>query len=691
MIPRGRPNPADGRWVPPGEAVEISGIDITDGMIYVGRGLPRVGRDGPEPSLIDPHQPVSAYEQPRWQGGELPNRPSYLTLTPARRLAYLRWLAGGRDGPDSGCAFLFFYGLERRILRDLAPDIAGSPEVPLLVAELCRLLRVYRHEPRLKSQIGGLLVWLRLHLRDAMGPPPTAQDLWGGMWEAVMLRMRMGALAVGKAPVPDWVARRVVEDLIGRRRSAADAVDDEYEAIFGGKFSARFPAGPFAVAGSASAEYEYRPASMALTQVEHVDLGVPEARLADEDWREIGWMIMETDEAVSALRKARRIPGGGSSLLQYAHMHPASIARLRDTKLAPLARSIEGILGHRSMAPIDLTQFAKLIRTTEQALLGKRERELASRLLSCLGYGLEPDPASASIRLRKPGTMVLLRVSEGARAAQTEGYGQLCEWVAMLVEVAVAAGHMGPRCEAELARQVDCLAQGDAALLPRLNAHMLWRMETRLPPQASTRAMGALDPAARASIARGLVAVATADGEVAPGAMKLLLKRYSALDMESTDLYADIHSATTGGADEPVTVIPAGPGASGFAISGRPPSRVKLDHDRIERTRKETEEAAATLLRIVVESEESPPAPPPPTQEPDGLLDRLHRDLLERLVTRPSWPLVGAEGLARDCGIGLAAAIDTINEAALDLVDEYAIEGDDPLQVNADVAKGLLT
>jgi hypothetical protein len=46
--------------------------------------------------------------------------PLYSGIDPASRAAYLHWLTGGRKAPEAyiGYVFLFFYGIERRVLVD---------------------------------------------------------------------------------------------------------------------------------------------------------------------------------------------------------------------------------------------------------------------------------------------------------------------------------------------------------------------------------------------------------------------------------------------------------------------------------------------------------------------------------------------------------------------------------------------
>ncbi|MDQ3555640.1 MAG: TerB N-terminal domain-containing protein, partial [Gemmatimonadota bacterium] len=110
----------DARWIPAEEAIEIAGRRIESGMIYVGTHLPAIQSwVGEDPALIDPTAKVST-DTAEIAAAAAGYWPSYSTVSPTFRAKYLRWLAGGRKAPgvDIGCVFLFFYGLERRVLID---------------------------------------------------------------------------------------------------------------------------------------------------------------------------------------------------------------------------------------------------------------------------------------------------------------------------------------------------------------------------------------------------------------------------------------------------------------------------------------------------------------------------------------------------------------------------------------------
>ena len=115
-----------------GRSLTIAGYELQGGLLYVGKELGRQDSAGVENCLINPSLSVV---DPRGTTPEVPYYPSYSALEPRARGGYLQWLASGRSHPDAdiGYVFLYFYGLERRLMLDQAMDEYG-----VLVAKECR-------------------------------------------------------------------------------------------------------------------------------------------------------------------------------------------------------------------------------------------------------------------------------------------------------------------------------------------------------------------------------------------------------------------------------------------------------------------------------------------------------------------------------------------------------------------------
>lgn len=144
-------------WIPTGTPVVVNFITIPDGMVYVGQ-TPSTKEPPPELSQLDPSLPVG------WAPDFHPSLPRgasmlpYRLLLPSARTAYLRWLASGRKrrGLSISFVYLFFTGLESRILRNLKEHKRAS-DLSAIREETERLLAVYGADARLEKQAAHFL------------------------------------------------------------------------------------------------------------------------------------------------------------------------------------------------------------------------------------------------------------------------------------------------------------------------------------------------------------------------------------------------------------------------------------------------------------------------------------------------------------------------------------------------------
>src|ERR1035441_2550542 len=151
-----QPAAGDAVWVPPGQLVQVGGCSISGGLVYVGRDLAAITGRGPDPALLDPSLGTD-HQVADYAGANMGYWPSYSTIVPACRAAYLQWLANGRNAPNAyiGYVFLYFYGLERRLLVDAQQSAAARSERETLVTEVRRLLRIYGTNGSFRGEAEG--------------------------------------------------------------------------------------------------------------------------------------------------------------------------------------------------------------------------------------------------------------------------------------------------------------------------------------------------------------------------------------------------------------------------------------------------------------------------------------------------------------------------------------------------------
>lgn len=153
------------RWVQPCEMTIVGGVEITGGYFYLGQRMKPAGQslsdyydDGTEASLID--DTLNIYSKHYlYEDNSLGYWPSYSSLSPDARGAYLAWLASERR--DASCpvgyVFIYLYGLERKVLVDSGDGNTPDAEFRTLFNEVCRLRSVFIENRSFRNYSSQLL------------------------------------------------------------------------------------------------------------------------------------------------------------------------------------------------------------------------------------------------------------------------------------------------------------------------------------------------------------------------------------------------------------------------------------------------------------------------------------------------------------------------------------------------------
>jgi hypothetical protein len=255
----------DAAWVPAGRMVSVGGYSLSGGLIYVGHQMPGAAGGKPDPALIDPSLPVDR-RAPDYPGAHMGYWPSYSEIAPRSRAAYLSWLANGRHEPSAyiGYVFLYFYGLERRLLIDAGQSAAARHEREALVAEVRRLLSIYGTNHSFRGYAEGLLAVTAPAdtRRRYLLPPPASRPDWALPFE---LQLGLGQLAVDERPLPvDWALAWLRLHPEVSLRTPATRCPAEFGEVFARRYRDRFGDGLLLRPGTAMLGGTYRPASAAI-------------------------------------------------------------------------------------------------------------------------------------------------------------------------------------------------------------------------------------------------------------------------------------------------------------------------------------------------------------------------------------------------------------------------------------------
>ncbi|MFN7951354.1 MAG: TerB N-terminal domain-containing protein [bacterium] len=704
---------ADRLWYPQGRSVRVGSDLIPDGMLYVGEGLPSVsGGFATEAALLDPKLPRAL--SPAGVAPNIPYWPNYAGLSPEARGYYVRWLLNGRCDPATpvGYVFLFFYGIERRLLADSESSESARSETPALLAEVERLLTIYGQNGSFRSYATDFLNTIRAE-RGLEVPLDLTSTLSGRSPELPLgIRVGVGRFIAAAQPIPaDWALAWVCRDPETRLGTVARRCRDELRELFKHRYQAEFGAGMTLEPNKTRLALAYRCASPSFAgSTVTVRVGdLPDIAPLSKPVNSLRTLLEScADDLEGFSRLLGRSPAEASSIRALALL-PKELVLSRETpELTELRDWLEGLVpADEPRLVVARELFSRL--ALDSAEIKKTDATDTARLLERLGVGTSPMRFGTRgvPKLDEPIAFAGLRARKAFRPAHST-----CRRGGVLrlaAEVAACDDEINEAEQQELEAQLERALDLDPGERRRLRAHLKWLVVARPGFAGLKKHLERLDAGGRSRIAQYAVAIAAADGHVDSAEIKTLQKIYRALELEPDQVFAHVHDAQampTRVPTEPVTIREADPAPPGFRVPDASPiSRegVLLDRRAIERKLAETAEVSSLLSRIFVDDEataapssvcgphdSAAQAPDTPAAVVVAGLDGAGTALLRALADLQSIGRSDFEALAAERGMLPDGAIEALNEAAFRRCDEPALEGDDPIEVNAAVIKEML-
>lgn len=671
------------QWLAEPTELVFADLRFTTDLVYFGR-TDRYAHP-PNNALIDPELKVSSIGDP--SGSTLPYWPSYAQLDPRARRTFLEWLAGGRSNPrtEIGYVFVFFYGLERRLIHDQAYG-----EAERILAEVQRLLDLYGSNHSFKRYAGALLDAGDL-LRMEQTPIEPSLAIAGNYEVPLGLRVQIGKRLRADEPIgADDALAWILALPDTYLRTPASRCFEELRALWSIRFAERFPDGLKVNPPKARIKYVYRAASgnysMDFTINDLPDISAvsaPVSKLRD-------LLSACTDELDALSRLLGRQPEARGSVAAAA-IAPAPLreraggAALKEC-IESIGRHLED--GDTGLAPVaDILRLLQIEGGSEVKISVPVQRQLAT-LLELLDYGFEPDRRyGATAPLTSDGRLALFRSPGGGKVQPDRA-----EFVAArtMVDIsalaALADGVVVPLELESIARDLTALPGLDEVERVRLLARARVMLEDPPKRRDALKRLAELPDAQRRAVTRSAVSAVLSDGRVSPAEVKFLESLHEALGLPKDDVYVALHRHSVAD-DEPVTVSGEArtPGVPLPPDEKRPSAVRAIDEQRLARIRQETLAVSELLAGIFVEEEEEQAAPATRAASEHHArflgLDEAHGELLWAMLTGPL-SRADFEQRARAVGVLADGAIETINEWGFETLDEPVLEDGETIEAN---------
>ncbi len=659
---------------------------LKDPMVYVALGRPRED----EASCIDVDLEIGKSAEEAVGG--LGHYASYASLTPAQRAKYLKWLATGRTETltEPGYVFLFFYGLERRLLierQDLLP----------IVTEVVRLLQRYAFSGSFEGCLSRFLAFVL-----ARAGIETLTDSW---FEAVFTKSHPQPdddfLAVALAWIfkknalfsAPWAMKICLQDPRCPSSVILDRLQQQFAMLFESKYRDQFGEGILLRASKRERTLNYRPASPSLLYRSSSDSIIPPVKIPNVlgIQSQFAPLVSIWSGCIEELRPLSRVvaKGVGIATREAFEVLPEDLKAKVDHPDKPKWDQV--VAEHTSEHGFALVAVAKLASihgVQERAKLTPKQSQALAQTAEHAGFNIEPDARFTNRPYNWDDIVSLLRPENRPALPSDPRYLAASLMLELGVYIAAADGAVEDAEAEQIAHFLESQFLLDPADSQRLEA--LKRVLVARPLAIiglGKRLQSTLTKDQRESVARFLTGIAAANGVIDRKELTALRSAYRALDIEFDHLNKLLEEFRRA-SQEPIEVQRGDhSSAQGEPIPARAVAKetggFTLDEGLLRRLMADTKAVAEMLGEAMRDADVGGgedadgllTAAPLDDFRFDGLDFRFH-GILSRLLSRPLWQRADYESLAREFSLMPDGTLDAVNTWSYDIFNDAIIVDD---------------
>ncbi|MFA5206713.1 MAG: TerB N-terminal domain-containing protein, partial [Lentisphaeria bacterium] len=669
------------KWVGEGETIKIGPYLISDPLTYVSAGIPHQE----EASCINTYLPIG---NPTVEGNDaLGYWPQYARISPHQRARYLAWLAGGMTGEltEIGYAFIYFYGLERRIFVDHA-------DVEAVLSQAANLMRAYSASRSFFGYSSRFIAFVLARV----GLENIPRETFDILFSKALIEFDDDTIAVALAwlyhenlPLPSMLAFEVVRNDIRASRSiVVTRVAEHFHTLFDKKYAERFGAGlPLKVAVR-DRLLEYKPASpTVMTGLPHYTLPgvrIPNVLGLPSQFKPL---VDLWDECIDELKPLSREMGKGRDALDrqaYQALPAALKAEIEHPDQAKWEGFATANTNDSNIVITTVGKLALLCEFEQRPKLTARQSEELATIAADVGFVLVPDSRVVKRGYKWDEMVALFRPPEGRPGLPTDNKYQAA---VLMLEMGMAIAAADGTVEQEEVDQVISFLKGQFLLVPndarRIDAYKEILVQ-QPPPLANLvkRLQTVLTAEHLEVVCQFLVGIAAANGSIDKQERATLRRFYTALGLPISKL-DELIARLLGPIPEAVE-IQQGTSSPGEKIPAPGQAPVfSLNAAELQRILQETEQVAQLLGRALAASAEEEAeaivsATQPGSGEPEKTstpeaprvvsmphayagLDVRYHSVTTELLSRATWNTEELDALARKYNLMPSGLLETIN------------------------------
>ena len=661
-----------GKWLPPTESLKIGNYTI-NGMVYVGKHLAAYNGRGVEVSLIDSSLPC-LQSSPDYQDETLGYWPSFSSISAKCRGAYLSWLSGQRNEPDTplGYVFLYFYGLERRLLIDLPEGLVTDTERDLLIHEIKRLGEVYGSSRSFSGYANSLLDYLSVAAPSESNLNISSQNTRS---HSLQFRLQLSETVDKGNPVPSELALIWLLGLPDYQlKTASKRCHAKFKELFTHEYSKQYGLGLIIKPNKTRLNIHYHPASESLLGFQPIKLDLPDPSNLKSPTKKLATLADICNDKLDPYSRYIGQKANSPEDLEAQLLLPKVLLEQSEFSLFEKLRPWMVSAVQENSGIIKVSDLWEKLGKTPPKKINKKENDLIAQVFEIAGFSFAPNIKHHQIKPAPDGIIVLSAEAQGKYFEPSKTFHELANTLRLGSTVASIDNQIKQDEVDYLKTLIDHNTHISPTEKDSLHAYLIWLLNSPIRMLGIKAALGKLSNRQKIEVGDILIKVALSDGLVKPEEIKQLEKLYSALGLDKSQVTSDIHrhSSSTVATSSSHNKDPETSTTKGFV----------LDENRLKLLDSQTKEVSSFIGDIFADEgddteeykETAKEAVYKEILDTENTLSPVYRPLYEILITRESWTINEVKELCQKHNLMTAGAIESINDWVFTLVDAAIFE-----------------
>jgi len=681
-------NKTFGRWINNNETMTIKNTTINKGFFYYGGVLKSLDGYSSESSLVDDKLKIQNSEM-TYSDNSLGYWPQFISISPKCRGAYINWLASDRSDKNTpiGYVFIYFYGIERRVLIDGQNNLVDDSEYISLFDEINRLRKIFQENRSFYNYSTRLMEYMCLSRQKVVSILEDEEDYLTSN-DSLLFKHKLATTVANGMPIMSELAMQWLKNYPEYcLKTPARRCEKEFAELFKYRFSEKYKNNFIVKPNKTKLKMSYYPASSSIQGINIEQQDLPDPSMLKGPTKKL---IDIAEKCIQKLDAYSRYLGKKNTKRNDVEALLLLPDQIESKESLNLISSIQKICSDIIKNNNGIITFKNFWNTTDIFLpkkINKKENEILIKLAQKANFGIAPDYRFHIAKPSVEGNIVIFEEGHGDFFDPSTTFNE----IGMILRLGVMVARSDSTVDISeidiLKQQIDFNTNLSPVEKKSLHAYLTWKLNSPIDMFGLKKSLGKISQEGKKFISKILINIAIADGSIDPAEITQLEKLYTALDIDKNLVTSDIHNF----ASEMSNIHKIQ--SSKMKPIKEKDDKFKLDKDILALHETETKDVQNILSAIFVDEKTEILAEKTVDKVPAELnngLDLKHNSLYDTLITKEKWNRKEIEKICQKLGIMVDGAIEVINDWSFEKVDSPLIEDDEYIYIDKEIVEELV-